>query len=188
MVKADLWDRDAWKGTLHKWEHWTKSHNVSSIRNQIAFHVNRDRLSYGLKKIPKKDVFIYRSDSLKNQEGWFEVAMSALLKGTQSKVSAKQLEIDLNSVFNNLWEYLAVGEDLANEFIRVLNVVGVKPIIVVTKGGKPSPISAIRVQTSAESAEQDAKSKKVSRSGSKTKAEKRARKVRKASKDKGGKD
>lgn len=187
LVVANLWDRGAWKKTLHAWEDWTGSHGVSALRNQIAFHLDRERLSAGLEKAPNEDVFIYRSDTLKNREGWFEIANMALLAGIQTRISAKRLEeIDLESVIGSVGEFLAIGHALADEFIRVLNVLGLGPIIMITKGAKPAVTAATEIKPQSKLAKRRPAGKSAKKSGEKSVKKRRgpvtpARKVSKLS-------
>ena len=136
LVKARLWNRESWKQKLQKWEHWAITHNISAIRNQIAFHVDRDRISSGILKSAQKNVFIYKSETLKNNDGWFESATEALLQGIQADVDSKNLQVDLEYVIKNVGEFLAVGHSLAGEFMRVLGAARVTTVKVITKGGK----------------------------------------------------
>lgn len=136
LVKAGRWDKASWGQTLQKWENWSNTPSVSALRNEAAFHLDRDRLTVGIGKASDQDVFIYKSDTLNNRDGWFENATEVLLAGLQTQISAKQIQIDLEFIIKNMGDYLAFGHSLADEFIRVMKTVGVKPIIVTTKGGK----------------------------------------------------
>jgi hypothetical protein len=184
LVVANLWDRTAWKKTLHKWEDWTSGKGVSALRNQVAFHVDRDRLSVGFPKIPNEDAFIYRSDTLKNREGWFEVSSLALLVGIQTRIGADRLEIDLESVLGSFGEFLAIGHALGDEFIRVLKVLGLGPIIMISKGVKPAVPAVTEVKPPSRPGKRRPGGKRAKKSGGKSakKTGVSAKPARKASK------
>jgi hypothetical protein len=126
LIKKGNWDQASWEKSLRKWETWGQSKDISLLRNKIAFHINRQRLHEGLNALSNNDAILFRFNGERTIDSWCEVANDALIQGMQ--VTMDDGKVDLNTIIENLPEYLHIQDAIVEEFLRVLKNHNLEPI------------------------------------------------------------
>jgi hypothetical protein len=84
LVKRGIWDQSEWESGLKAWEVWGSRSDVSSVRNQLAFHVDRTIMEGGLAAVLKRgapNVVLYAGDGPDLKNSWFRLAHDILFAG-----------------------------------------------------------------------------------------------------------
>jgi|NGEPerStandDraft_6_1074524.scaffolds.fasta_scaffold05776_4 hypothetical protein len=129
LKERDLLDAASWKKGLGRWQTWGTSGPASTVRKKLSFHVDPELVRDGLRSIastPEKRVLI------KGATG--KLRDSAFILGQDASLRGLQLKLGSLNVLGDPAQYLALTDALEDEFIRVLEASGLKPILVRSSG------------------------------------------------------
>jgi hypothetical protein len=131
LVKKGYWEKQAW-AKLKVFEDWGQDPENSLVRNQFSFHVDLPTLSSGLSSIALKHgrTLLSGGSDSRNKNSWFAVAHEATLEALRLRVADLQRTVGVPA------QLLDAGNPLGDEFLRVLEVAGLKPIYCRIKGGR----------------------------------------------------
>lgn len=131
LVKRGIWDQPEWKSGLNAWEVWGNRPDVSSVRNQLAFHVDRTIMEGGLAAVLKRgapNVVLYAGDSPDLKEVVVPTRPRHTFRGCNSRLRGrygrKALRHDQRDVWGNrpsdhCWGMSLVRAGLQPEVISV---------------------------------------------------------------------
>jgi hypothetical protein len=122
-------DVDTWKAGLGRWQKWGTSGRVATARKKLSFHVDPDLITQGLRSLAAgsgKRSLIHGSTG-KLRDSACLLAQDASLRG---------LELTLGDlrILGDPAQYLNITDSLEREFLRVLGLAGLKPILIRTVG------------------------------------------------------
>jgi hypothetical protein len=126
-----IFDRSAWK-KLDRCKRVGESTVHRVIRNEAAFHVDRNLVSKGVSKVLKatKGPFaILAGDDDKQRNSFGRLAHEALVSGLAARTRGRLLVVT-----RDLAKFLAVHDDLDPELHRILKELDLKPIHVKLAG------------------------------------------------------
>ena len=136
LKKRGLFDEESWERGLKKWVHWSNDAASSHVRNTLAFHVDEGTLGVGVERVCAEaagDFDVFSGEGVKVRDSWAWLAQCAFLRAIEIK------ESDLAKVIGAPRDFLMVDPELETEFTRVLNLLGLKPIVCVRRGLRVEP-------------------------------------------------
>lgn len=124
-----LFDLDAWKKELGKWEKWGTTGSIATARKKLAFHVDRDFVARGLRDIATTSGrrALLRSSTGKLRDSAFVLAQDASMRGLETALG----NLD---ILGDTRKYLEFSDALEREFLRVLDRSDLKPIPMRSRG------------------------------------------------------
>jgi hypothetical protein len=125
--KRGIYDRSAWQ-PLAKWERIGRSKSYEMIRNQAAFHIDRNVVNKGIGRLLRRGVGSVRllaGDDAKLRNSYGRFGHDALLAGLDARIQGR-----LIGTVRNLRRFIHVHDDLEPELLRILDALGLKPIMV----------------------------------------------------------
>ncbi len=133
LSKNGIWNKISWEQNLKKWEGWGQRPEISQLRNQSSFHVNKIRIKDGISSIRGKEVTIVHGKGGFNNNLIFEVAQDALIRGLQIKNEPNDHKrITPADILKELYDedrkLFKISNGIQSEFLRVLKARGLEPI------------------------------------------------------------
>ena len=121
---------------VKRWVNWSNDEASSHVRNTLAFHVDDGILGAGVERMCAEatgDFDVFSGEGIKVRDSWAWLAQCAFLRAIEIK------ESDLASVIGAPRDFLMVDPELENEFVRVLDLLGLKPLVCFRRGARVQP-------------------------------------------------
>ena len=131
LFARGLFDASAWASGLERWETWGRANRVNTVRKKLCFHTDAAMFKDGLQSLAQTrtgNFTLIHGSSGRLRHGTFALASEAGLEGL------KRLQGTLDLVGEPA-QYLQVTTPLEREFIRVLEQVRLRPLLVNIRAG-----------------------------------------------------
>jgi len=137
LVRRSLFDLEAWARDLKRWEDWGRDPANSLVRNKLAFHIDPRIVEQGLDKLAHSGPeTLFAGDDRLLRNSWFKLAHEAQIEGLALNVEDAAQTIGAPAAL------MDVHSALQTEFLRVIEQLGLKPLICKVSGARV-PLEAV---------------------------------------------
>ncbi|MBK8595320.1 MAG: hypothetical protein IPN83_06965 [Holophagales bacterium] len=131
LVARDLFDESAWVADLERWELWGRANRVNTVRKKLCFHTDAPMFKKGLLSLAQTrtgNFTLIHGSSGKLRHGSFAFASETALEGLKKQQGTLEL-------VGEPAQYLHVTAPLEREFIRILERLHLRPLLVTIRTG-----------------------------------------------------